>query len=158
MSTPNDPYGQPQDPNQYPGGEQPYGQQPGQPEYPQQPYGQQQYPGAPQPGYGQPAYGQPGFGQAPVGPNGEKLNDPDNTLGIIGLVLVFVCGGVVGLIVSLIALNKSKKRGYKNTIALIGVILGGIGTVLAVLWLIIVAIAGVSSSGSTTSNLLSLLF
>lgn len=142
MSTPNDPYNQQPDPNQYPG-QQPYGQQPDPNQYPgqQQPFAGQPYPGQPYPG-------QP----APVGPNGERLNDPDNTLGIVGLVLVFVCGGIVGLIVSWIALNKSKQRGYKNTPALIGVILGAIGTVLLVLWLILgVALA---ASGSSTSYLL----
>ena len=125
MSTPNDPYGQQPDPNQYPGQQQPFAGQP----YPGQPYPWQ---------------------PAPVGPNGERLNDPDNTLGIVGLVLVFVCGGIVGLIVSWIALNKSKQRGYKNTPALIGVILGAIFSVLFVLWLIFAVVIGIGSASSSS--------
>lgn len=135
MSTPNDPYGQPQDPNQYPGQQQ-FGQQ--------QPYGQQPY--------GQPY---PAQGQAPVGPNGEQLSDPDSTLGIVGLILVFVCGGIVGLIVSWIALNKSKQRGYKNTPAKIGVILGAVFTVISILaFIAIVATGAMSASVDSTSYFL----
>ncbi|WP_019200887.1 DUF4190 domain-containing protein [Tsukamurella sp. 1534] len=122
MSTPSDPNG-PQNPGQ------PYGQDPSSPQGPEG-YGQPQYPGYPQPGYPQPGYdqagyGQPGYGQAPVGPNGERINDPNTTLAIVGLVLAVFCS-LPGLIVSIIALNKSKSRGYKNTIALVGIVVGAV--------------------------------
>ena len=48
--------------------------------------------------------------------------DPGKTMGIIGLVLAFLCS-IAGLIVSLLAYNKSKAAGYKNTIALVGIVL-----------------------------------
>ncbi|WP_248490646.1 DUF4190 domain-containing protein [Tsukamurella sp. PLM1] len=156
MSTPNDPYGQPQDPNQ-PYGQDPFQKPSGQPDYGQQQYGQQQY-GQQQfgqqpydPQFGQQPYGQPAYGQpAPFGPNGEKIEDPENTMGIVGLILAVACCGLPGLIVSWIALNKSKQRGYKNTLALVGVILGGIATAgivaYIIFWLVVVGLASSSSS------------
>jgi len=50
---------------------------------------------------------------------------PGRTLGIIGLVLVFVFT-LVGFILSLVANSQSKRAGYKNTPAKVGVILGAI--------------------------------
>ncbi|CAM3786629.1 MULTISPECIES: DUF4190 domain-containing protein [Tsukamurella] len=69
-----------------------------------------------------------------TGPNGERFDDPESTLGIVGLVLALFCG-LPGLIVSLIALNNSKRRGYRNTIALVGAIIGGVGTLLPLVYL-----------------------
>jgi len=84
MSTPNDPYGY--DPYD------PYGQPPS---YPAQGYpGAQAYPGYPAP---------------PV-----QVDDPDSAMGIVGLVLSVVSCGPIGLVVSWIALNKSKARGFKT--------------------------------------------
>ena len=48
--------------------------------------------------------------------------DPGKTLGIVGLVLAFVFA-LAGIIVSAIALKKSKEAGFKNTIAKVGLIL-----------------------------------
>lgn len=89
----------------------------------------------PQGGYGQP---QPGYG-APV------PDDPGRTLGIIGLVLSFVTT-FIGLIVSIIALRKSKRAGFKNTPALVGVIVGSVATVAALIAITIgvVALVGVA--------------
>lgn len=141
-----DPYGA-NDPNaqynagQYNAGEyDPYGQAPS---YPGQGYPTAQpYPG-----------GYPGY---PV-PNGE-MQDPDNAMGIVGLVLNFVCCGPIGLIVSWIALNKSKERGYKNTVALVGAILGGVTSAMLLVVVVIYAIIFiVAISSSSSSYVLSLL-
>jgi hypothetical protein len=76
---------------------------------------------------------------------------PGKTLGIVGLILSIVVGGLPGLIVSAIALNQSKKAGYKNTIALVGLIIGIVVTVFYVLLFVIIGIASAAaiSSGAT---------
>jgi F0F1-type ATP synthase membrane subunit c/vacuolar-type H+-ATPase subunit K len=98
-----------------------------QPGYPPQNYPQQ---GSGQQGYGQQGYGQQGYGQqAYAAPPAE---DPGKTLGIIGLVLSFFTA-IIGLIISIVALRKSKKAGFKNTPALIGIIVGILSTIVAII-------------------------
>jgi uncharacterized membrane protein len=58
---------------------------------------------------------------------------PGKTLGVIGLVTAILFS-VVGLVISLVAQNQSKKAGYRNTPAKIGVI---VGIVLTVLWVLV---------------------
>lgn len=58
---------------------------------------------------------------------------PGKTLGIVGLVLSFFTT-FIGLIVSIVALRQSKKAGFKNTPALVGVIIGIVTTVLAIIF------------------------
>ncbi len=143
MSTPNDPSGPQygQDPySANAGGYDPTAPYGGAGQY--DPYGAPSYPAAqPFPGY-------------PAPPSGQ-VDDPDSAMGIVGLVLSVVSCGPIGLIVSWIALNKSKARGFKNTPALIGAILGGVFTLLAfvplvilLVYLVFVAIV-VGSSGGT---------
>jgi hypothetical protein len=48
---------------------------------------------------------------------------------------------VIGLIISIVALRQSKKAGFKNTPALIGVIVGIVTTVLAIVFGIIAIVA-----------------
>ncbi len=72
--------------------------------------------------------GGPAYNSGPVGP----AEDPGKTMGIVGLVLAFLCS-LVGLIVSILAYNKSKAAGFKNTPALIGMIVAGISLVLGVI-------------------------
>ncbi|WP_402467541.1 DUF4190 domain-containing protein [Isoptericola aurantiacus] len=116
------------------------------PNVPQDPYDSQQPPPGPYPG-GQPAPGPypggqpapgpypggqpaPGYGQPPT-------QNPGTTFGIVGLVLGFLGPlSLVGLILSIVGLRKSKKAGQSNGVAiagivvsslvLIGVIIGGI--------------------------------
>lgn len=78
---------------------------------------------------------------APVAEN------PGKTLGIVGLVLAFVAN-IVGLIVSIIALNKSKKAGFKNGPALAGIIISIVSIVITAIvvgLLIAAAVAGVGA-------------
>jgi len=74
-------------------------------------------PPPPPPGGGTP-YGAPQYGGPPA-------QDPGRTMGIVGLILAIFCS-LVGLIVSIIAFNKSKAAGFKNNIALAGIIVGAV--------------------------------
>jgi hypothetical protein len=65
------------------------------------------------------------------------MDYPGKTLGIVGLI-VAIFFNLIGLIISAIALNQSKKAGYKNTPALVGVIIGAvllaIGIIISIVW------------------------
>ena len=73
--------------------------------------------------------------------------DPGKTLGIVGLVLSIV-GSFIGLIISIIAFNQSKKAGFSNGVAKAGIIVGIITTVLALVWVIAVIILAASGAGT----------
>ena len=77
--------------------------------------------------------------------------DPGKTLGIIGLVGAFLLP-LVGLIISIIGFNKSKKAGFRNIPALVGIIIGAIGTVTYVI-IIGVSIAALSAIGQQCAEL-----
>ena len=77
----------------------------------------------------------PGYPGHPGPPYGAPRRDPGQTLGIVGLVLSVVgCTGPIGLIVSLIALSKSRKAGFTNAFAIIGIVIGVIFTVIGLVW------------------------
>ena len=57
---------------------------------------------------------------------------PGKTLGIVGIVLAIVAP-LVGVIVSAIALNTSKKAGFENKLGKIGLIVGIVLTVLGII-------------------------
>ncbi len=66
---------------------------------------------------------------------------PGKTLGLVGLILAIVAP-VVGIIVSAVALSQSKKAGFENKLAKIGLIVGIVLTVLViVLYVVIFATA-----------------
>ena len=69
---------------------------------------------------------------APAAPAAAPATYPGKTLGIVGLIVSFFVA-IVGLILSAIALSQSKKAGYKNTPAKVGLILG---IVFSVLWIL----------------------
>ena len=149
MSTPDQPDQNPQPGGTPPSGPPAYGApQPGEPQQPPQApqYGAPQAPqyGAPQaPQYSAPQAGAPGY-SAPA-------QDPGKTMGIVGLVLSFLgCLSIVGLILSIVAFNKSKKAGYKNGLALAGIIVGAIVLVLT----IIGSIVFFSTVGAVTQEVL----
>jgi hypothetical protein len=56
---------------------------------------------------------------------------PGKTLGIVGLILAVVAP-VVGIIISAVALSQSKKAGFENKLAKVGLIVGIVLTVLIV--------------------------
>ena len=84
--------------------------------------------------------------QATAAPT-HTAEDPGKTLGIVGLVLAIVAP-LVGVIVSAIALNTSKKAGFENKLGKIGLIVGIVLTILG----IIGAIAYVALIGSMMQN------
>jgi hypothetical protein len=123
------------DPSRYPAG-----QQWQQPTSSNQPYGQQQPPGygqQPSAGYGQPQgspYGTPGgYG----GGYGQPAENPGKTLGIVGLICAIIWPiSIVGLIISIIAMVKSRKAGMGNGFALAGIIIGAIGVITGIIAII----------------------
>jgi len=74
---------------------------------------------------------------------------PGKTLGIVGLVLAIVAP-VIGIVVSAIAMNQSKKAGYPNKLAKIGLIVGIVLTVLIVI--LYVTVFAVAFSGGVTTQ------
>jgi heme/copper-type cytochrome/quinol oxidase subunit 1 len=67
--------------------------------------------------------------------------DPGRTMGIVGLILAIFCS-LIGMIVSILAFNKSKAAGYKNNIALAGII---VGAALFVIGIIVNLTTGITS-------------
>ncbi len=88
---------------------------------------------------------------APTPQPGPAPVDDGKTLGIVGLVLAFVFS-LAGLIVSIIANNKSKAAGVENGPAKAGIILSIIFLVLGVIFAIIyvVVIGAALNAGLST--------
>jgi hypothetical protein len=76
-------------------------------------------------------------------PQTTLAHDPARTLGVVGLVLA-IFANVIGLVVSIVAFTKSKRAGFKNGVALAGIVIGAI-TTLGVLSVAIVG--GVAAKG-----------
>ncbi len=130
------------------GAQEGYGTQPG---YGPPPgYGGQPAYGPP-PGYGQTAWGQPGYGPPGYGPPpGYGYPRPTNTLAILALVMAFVFSPV-GLVLGIVARRQIRQTHEQGDgLALAGIIIGGIGTALAVLAFLFffLALAAAGSSGA----------
>jgi len=124
--------------------------------YPQQPYPQPQYPQQPPAGYQ--TFGQPGYG--PVAQSHGKATT-SMVLGIVGLVSVFVCYGILGVILGPLAFfmgrsaekeidlapNAWSNRGMARAGWIMGLI-QIIIAVIAVIGLVAVIIWVASSDGS----------
>ncbi|KIA60961.1 DUF4190 domain-containing protein [Nocardia vulneris] len=145
---------------QYPNAEQPSGY-PSAPQYPQQPAQPMTPPPQPQyqPGYQQPTaqpYGQPqpNYGYQPAyQPYGMPQQQGTNGMAIgaliSSLVGFFTCGigSIVGIILGVVALGQIKQTGQEGRgMALAGIWIGVGMIVLAVLWFVVVIIAGVSGA------------
>lgn len=102
--------------------------QPAQPFYPSQPTpGMAGVPGM---------HAAPAYGAAPA-----KV--PGKTLGIVGLILAFLFS-ILGLILSIVAFAQSRKAGASNVPAVIGIVVGALGTIG---WIFgIIAIVGLIST------------
>ncbi|WP_051967043.1 DUF4190 domain-containing protein [Kitasatospora mediocidica] len=146
---PYDPYG----PSNGYGQQGGYGQQPpaGYPQHQQQPdptYGQQPYP--PQPGYGQQApYGYPGY---PAAQQPYPAVQPPNNLAVASVVLGFVSVlgmcvpfavvlGPVSLGLGIGALGRARKTGVGRSLAIGGVVIGSVATLILVAMVVFYASA-----------------
>ncbi|GAA5096504.1 DUF4190 domain-containing protein [Nocardia iowensis] len=140
---------------QYPNADQPSGY-PSAPQYPQQPAQpmtpppQQQYQGYQQPP--QP-YGQPYGYQPSYQPYGMPQQQGTNGMAIGALISSLAgfvtcgLGSIVGIVLGVIALNQVKQSGQEGKgMALAGIWIGVGAIVLAVLWFLVVIIAGVSGA------------
>lgn len=72
---------------------------------------------------------------APIAPV-NSLSDPGKSMTIGGIVLGFVLGAPIGLVITIVAMQKSKKAGYKNQLALAFIIVFAILTPFALFALI----------------------
>lgn len=129
MTQPTNPYGE----SQYGAPQQPQATQPN-------PYAQE-YGYAPQQPYTQPAYGQPYAGQP------YYLQDRWNGMAIAGFVCSFLFS-IVGLVLSIIGYNQTKKTGEKGKeLALAGIIISGVSIVLTVVMIVAMLVIGFSVAG-----------
>ena len=87
----------------------------------------------------------------PLQPSVPGSADPGKTLGVVGFILAFVAN-LFGLILSIIALNKSKKAGYKNGLALAGIIISSIGLVLGIIGGILFAAIVLTAAGKVAER------
>lgn len=62
--------------------------------------------------------------------------DPGKSMAIGGIILGFVVGAPFGVAISIIAMNKSKKSGYKNTLALVFTIIFAVLTPFWIIWVL----------------------
>ncbi len=132
------PYGQQnqpqygQNPPQYGQNPPTYGQNPPQYGQSQAPYGQQgTSPYGQQGQYGSGAGNYPGQQGYP----GQPAENPGRTLGIIGFILAILIAPV-GLVISIIALVKSRRAGMSNGLALAGIIIGVLFSIIGAILLI----------------------
>jgi hypothetical protein len=70
--------------------------------------------------------------------------DPGRTLGIVGLILAFFCS-LIGMILSIVAYRQSAQAGYKNNIALAGIIVGAVFLVLGIILQVTGVLTGIIS-------------
>lgn len=87
----------------------------------------------------------------PVPTVGSVAEDPGKTLGIVGLILAFLFP-LVGLILSIIANNKSKSVGLKNGMAKAGIILSSVFMVLGIVAIIAVFALGMLGASSLSQT------
>lgn len=86
--------------------------------------------------------------QAAPGQPMQQGEDPGRVLGIVGLILAILVS-IVGLIISIVARRKSSQAGFKNGIALAGIIVGivtTIGTIIVVILFGVLANASINAA------------
>ena len=71
---------------------------------------------------------------------------PGKTLGVVGLILSFF-SGPIGLIVSAVARSQSKKAGFKNTPATVGIVIGLLSTIGIIIAIVGAVVAGTALAG-----------
>ena len=91
-----------------------------------------------------------GYGAANQGGSSKGLTIAGLVLGIVAIVFIFIPGvnwlgwicGVVGIVISAIAISQSKKAGEKNGMAVAGLVLSIISIALGIIVVMIACIAG----------------
>ena len=163
---PQQPYGQPYDPNTPSSSQPAYGQ----PSYGQPPYGQPPSSGQPAygqpPSSGQPAYGQPppsdpppyGYGQQPYGAPGygqpmyAPVGTTTNTLAILALVFAFVFSPAA-IVMGHIAKKQIRQTGEQGEgLATAGLVLGYVFTGIGVLFCVGYAVLALFAIGDAASG------
>ncbi len=86
--------------------------------------------------------------QPPLSTPAAGVDYPGKLLGSIGLIAAILFN-IVGLIISVIAYSESKKAGFRNTPALIGIAIGAILFVITIVFVIIGIVAGIAASSMT---------
>ncbi|MEY2848970.1 MAG: hypothetical protein RI885_1635 [Actinomycetota bacterium] len=85
---------------------------------------------------------------------GAPAVNPGRTLGIVGLVLGIVgffvafLAPIAGLIVSILGLNKSKKAGHKNGLAVAGIIVSIVALIANIIAVVVLVTIAASFGGS----------
>ena len=101
------------------------------------------------PGPGAPAPAAP----APGAPAAAAPGNPYVTLGVIGFALSLLGPlSIAGLVVSIVALVKSKRRGFGNGFALAGIIIAGVGLLVAAV-VIALAVPALVDAAQTCARL-----
>ncbi len=77
-------------------------------------------------------------------------DNPGKTLGIVSIVMSIIGLSIVGIILAVISRKKSKEANASTTLGTIGLVLGIVFTVLAVLWFVLFA-GLLVANGMTTS-------
>ncbi|GMA24343.1 hypothetical protein GCM10025864_21020 [Luteimicrobium album] len=143
-----DPAYPPYPPSSYGQAPPPYGQQP---TYPQQPYQQPSYPS---PSYGT-GYPQQPYGYAPGYPGPQRRNGlaVASMWTSIGGIITCGVGGLVGLILGIVALTQIKRDGTAGRgMAIAGIVVGGVFVALFVLGLIGGMVDGFTDYDSTSGT------
>jgi hypothetical protein len=73
------------------------------------------------------------------------VTNPGHTLGIVSLILSLLGVGLIGLILGIVGLKKSKSAGHGNGLALAGIIIGGINIVVIVGIVLLMSVMAVLS-------------
>jgi hypothetical protein len=86
---------------------------------------------------------------APMTPTAEN---PGHGLGIASLIVSILGAGLIGIILGVIGLNKSKKAGQKNGLALAGIIVGALNLIVVTI-IIVVSLMGVAQLATKCAEL-----
>jgi uncharacterized membrane protein len=83
-----------------------------------------------------------------------KEENPGLVLGIIGMIMAFTGLQLVGLILSILSMNKSKSAGYSDSLGKVGMILNIVFLVLVTIFIVfyILIIIAAAASGSYNSD------
>jgi len=90
---------------------------------------------------------------APYTPAPIVSNPKTNTLAIVTLILGILGFNIIAVILGFVSLNQIKKTGEQGRVmAIIGLVLGFIGVLIFVLWLVIFGIAAATNNLEITTG------